>query len=122
MAEENADRESGAEDFEARESFSSGGSDEEFQEYHPTFDSFSTRDAMAEEVEPDIDSATNGADEGSVLDKENDQDDEHESEEIVDETVNAPTPRRRTRSQGRTRRFIIPDAASPSDDLEQIGG
>jgi hypothetical protein len=71
-----------------------------------------------QEVEPGIDSATNGADEDSVLDKENDQNDEHESEEIVDETVNAPIPRRRTRSQGKTGTFIIPDAVSPSDDLE----
>jgi hypothetical protein len=54
MAEEHADRESGAEDFEARESFNGGGSDDELQEYCPTFDHFSTRDAMAEEVEHDI--------------------------------------------------------------------
>jgi hypothetical protein len=40
MAEEHADRESGAEDFEARESFSGGGSDDEIQEYSPTFDHF----------------------------------------------------------------------------------
>jgi hypothetical protein len=52
MPEEHADRESGAEDFEARKSFSGGGSDEEFQENRQTFDSFSTRDAVAEEVEP----------------------------------------------------------------------
>ncbi len=56
MAEERGGRESGAEDFEARESFSGGGSDDEIQEYRPTFDHFSTRDAMAEEVEHDIDS------------------------------------------------------------------
>jgi hypothetical protein len=31
---------------------------------------------MAEEVEPDIESTTNGEDEDSVLDKENDQNDE----------------------------------------------
>ncbi len=73
---------------------------------------------MAEEVEQDIDSATNGADDDSVLDRENDQDDEHESEETVDETVDEPSPRRRTRSQGKTRTFVIPDSASPSDDLE----
>jgi hypothetical protein len=51
MAKEHADLESGTEDFEARESFSGGGSDNEIQEYHPTFDHFSIRDAMAEEVE-----------------------------------------------------------------------
>ncbi len=56
MAEEHADRESGAEDFEARESFSGGGSDDEIQEYRPIFDHFSTRDARAEEVEHDFDS------------------------------------------------------------------
>jgi hypothetical protein len=43
MAEEHADRALGAEDFEARESFSGGGSDEELQEYHPTFDPSSSR-------------------------------------------------------------------------------
>jgi hypothetical protein len=68
---------------------------------------------MAEEVEQNIDSATNGADVNSVLDKENDQEDAHKSEYIVDETENEPTPRRRTRSQGKTRTFIIPDTASP---------
>ncbi len=36
-----------------------------------TFDSSSTRDAMAEKVEQDIDYVTNGADEESMLDKEN---------------------------------------------------
>jgi hypothetical protein len=74
---------------------------------------------MAAEVEQDIDSTTNGADDASVLDRENNQDGEHESEEIVDATVNEPTPRQRTRSQSKTRTFITPDAASrPSDDLE----
>jgi hypothetical protein len=47
MAGEHADRESGAEDFEALESLSRGGSDDELQEYRPTFDYFSTRDVMA---------------------------------------------------------------------------
>jgi hypothetical protein len=50
---------------------------------------------MAEEVEQDIDSPTNWAGD-SVLHRENDQDDEHESEEIAEETVNDTTPRRRT--------------------------
>jgi hypothetical protein len=53
IAKEHADRESGAEDFEARGSFSGGGSDKELKEYRPTFDPFSTRDAMAEKVEHD---------------------------------------------------------------------
>ncbi len=51
MAEEHADRESGAEDFEARESFSGGGFDDELQGYRPTFDHFSTRDVRAEDGE-----------------------------------------------------------------------
>jgi hypothetical protein len=51
-----------------------------------------------------------------VFDQENDQEDEDESEEIVDETVNVSTPRGRTRSRGKTKTFIIPGAASPSDD------
>jgi hypothetical protein len=117
MAEEHADRESGAENFEARESFSGGGSDEGLQEYHPTFDPFSTRDAMAEEVEHDIDSPT-VADDDVMLNKENEMDDDQESEEIADETVNVPTPKRRTRSQGK-KTFIIPEAASPSDSEDE---
>jgi hypothetical protein len=117
MAEEHADRESGAEDFEARESFSGGGSDDELQEYRPTFDHFSTRDAMAEEVEHDIDSPT-VADDDVMLNKENEIDDDQESEEIADETVNEPTSQRRTRSQGK-KTFIIPDAASPSDSEDE---
>ncbi len=71
---------------------------------------------MAEEIERDIDSATNMAHDDFLAGQGNDQDDEHESEEIVDEIVNAPTPRRRTRSHGKTRTFIIPDAASPAGD------
>jgi hypothetical protein len=68
---------------------------------------------MAEEVEHDIDPPT-VADDDMMLNKENKIDDDQESEEIADETVNAPTPKRRTRSQGK-KTFIIPDAASPSD-------
>ncbi len=107
MAEKHA--ESGAEDFEARESFSGGGSDDELQEYHPTFINFSTRDVMAEEVEHDINSSTD-ADDDKMLNKESEIDDE----ETTDETVNEPTPKRRTRSQGK-KTFIIPEAASHSD-------
>ncbi len=92
MAEEHADRESGAEDFEARESFSGGRSDEELQEYRPTFDPYSIRDAMAEEVEHNIDSPT-AVDEDVMLDKESKIDADQESEEIADETVNEPTPK-----------------------------
>jgi hypothetical protein len=96
----------GAEDFEALESFSGGGSDDEVQEYR--FDHFSTRDAMAEEVEHDIDSPP-VADGDVMLNKENEVDDAQESEEVADETVNEPTPKRRIRSQGK-KTFIIPDA------------
>ncbi len=96
----------------------SAGSDEELQEYHClTFDPFSTRDAMAEEVEHNIDSPTE-ADDDVTLDKENKIDHDQESEEIVDKTVNAPTPKRRTRSQ-RKKPFIIPEAASPSDSEDE---
>jgi hypothetical protein len=90
MAEEHADRESGAEDFEARESFSGGGFDEELQEYRPIFDPSSTRDAMAEELENNIDSPT-AADDDVMLDKESEIDDDQESKEIADESVNVPT-------------------------------
>jgi hypothetical protein len=100
MAEEHADRKSGAEDSEARESFSRGGSDDELQEYRPTFDHFSTRDARAEEVEHNI-ASPKVADDDLMLDKENEIDDDQELEEIADETVNEPTPKRRTRSQGK---------------------
>jgi hypothetical protein len=91
---------SGAEDFEARESFNGGGSDEELQDYRHYFDLFSTRDAMAEEVEHTIDSPR-PADDDVMLDKENEIDDDQESKEIV----NAPTPKRRTKSQGKKTSF-----------------
>ncbi len=71
---------------------------------------------MAKEVEHTIDSLT-GVDDDVTIDKENEIVDDHESEGIVDETVNAPTPKRRTRSQGK-KIFIIPEAASPSDSEE----
>jgi hypothetical protein len=45
---------------------------------------------MAEEVEHSIDSPA-AADDNVTLDKENEIDDDQETEEIVDETVNAPT-------------------------------
>ena len=117
MAEEHADRESGAEDFEARESFSGGGSDDELQEYRPTFDHFSTRDAMAEEVEHDIDSPR-VEDDDEMLSKESEIDDDQQSEETADETVKQPTPRRKTRRQGK-KAFNIPPAASPSDSEDE---
>jgi hypothetical protein len=117
MAEEHADRESGAEDFEARESFSGGGSDHELQEYRPTFDHFSTRNAMAEEVEHDIDSPT-VEDDDETLSKESEIDDDQGSEATADETVKEPTPRRKTGSQGK-KAFNIPAAASPSDSEDE---
>ncbi len=117
MAEEHADLESGAEDFEARESFGGGGSDDELQEYRPTFDHFSTRDAMAEELEHDINSPT-VEDDDKTLSKEREIDDDQgsdsSSEATADETVKEPNPRRKTRSQGK-KAFNIPAAASPSD-------
>ncbi len=81
------------------------------------FNPFLTRDAMAEEVEHNIDSPT-AADDDVVLDKESEIDDDQESEEIEDETVNARTPKRRNRSQGK-KTFIIPKAASPSDSEDE---
>jgi hypothetical protein len=103
MAEEHADREQGAKDFEALESFSRGRSDNELQEYRSSFDHFSTRDVMAEEVEHDIDSrhSPTVADNDEMLNKENEIDDDQGSEETADETVNEPTPKRRTRSHSR---------------------
>ncbi len=68
---------------------------------------------MAEEVEHDTDFPT-VADDDVMLNKENERDDDQESEEVADETVNEPTPKRRTRSQGK-KTFIIPEATSPSD-------
>ncbi len=63
---------------------------------------------MAEKVEQDIHSGTNGADDDSVLDRGINKDDEHESGEIVDETV--------TRSKGKTKTINTSDAAIPSED------
>jgi hypothetical protein len=62
---------------------------------------------MAKEVEHNIDNPT--AADYVMLDKESERDDDQESEEIVDETVNAPTPKRQTKSQGK-KTFIIPEA------------
>jgi hypothetical protein len=53
---------------------------------------------MAEEVQHDINSHT-AADDDVMLSKENKIDDDQESEEIADETVKAPTHKRRTSSQ-----------------------
>ena len=58
------------------------------------------------------------ADDDVMLNKENKIYDDQESEEIADETVNEPTPKRRTRSQGK-KTFTIPAAASPSDSEDE---
>ncbi len=81
--------------------------------YRPAFDHFSTRDARAEEVEHGIDSPT-VEDDDETLSKESEIDDDQGSEATADETVKEPTPRRKTRSQGK-KAFNIPAAASPSD-------
>ena len=53
---------------------------------------------MAEEVEHDTDSPTM-EDDDETLSKESEIDADQQSEETADETVNEPTPKRRTRSQ-----------------------
>jgi hypothetical protein len=72
---------------------------------------------MAEEVEHDIDSPT-VEDDDETLSKESEIDDDQGSEETTDETVNQPTPRRNTRSQGK-KAFNIPPAPSPSDSEDE---
>jgi hypothetical protein len=72
---------------------------------------------MAEEVAHDIDFPT-VADEDVMLNQENKLDDDQESEEIADETVNVPTSKRRIRSQGK-KAFIIPEAASPAESEDE---
>ncbi len=72
---------------------------------------------MAEEVEHDIDSPT-VEDDDETLSKESEIDDDQGSEATADETVKEPTPRRKTRSQGK-KAFNIPTAASPSDSEDE---
>jgi hypothetical protein len=72
---------------------------------------------MTEEVEHDIDSPTI-EDDDETLSKESEIDDDQRSEKIADETVKQPTPRRKTRSQGK-KAFNIPPAASPSDSGDE---
>jgi hypothetical protein len=72
---------------------------------------------MAEEVEHDINSPR-VEDDDEVLSKESEIDDDQQSEETTDETVKQPTPRRKTRSQGK-KAFNIPPAASPSDSEDE---
>ena len=73
---------------------------------------------MAEEVEHDIDSPT-AADDDVMLNKENEIDDDQKSEEMADETVNVPTPKRRTRSQGK-KSFIIPFQKQPVPRIRRM--
>ncbi len=72
---------------------------------------------MAEHVEQDIDSPT-VADYDETLDKGIEIDDDQGSEVTANETVNEPTPKRRTRSQDK-KTFTIPVAASPSDSEDE---
>jgi hypothetical protein len=72
---------------------------------------------MAEEVEHDIDSPT-VADDDETLSKESEIDDDQGSEATANETVKEPTPRQKTRSQGK-KAFNIPAAASPSDSEDE---
>jgi hypothetical protein len=64
---------------------------------------------MAEEKSKTL-TPHNADDDDSVLDRGNYRNGEHESEEIVDETMNEPTPRRQTQSQDKTKPFNIPKA------------
>jgi hypothetical protein len=66
------------------------GSDGELQEYHPLFEDLSTRDAMTEEGGQGSPPAIIVAD--FMLNRHANNDDEQDSERIVDETVSVSFP------------------------------
>jgi hypothetical protein len=75
------------------------------------------RTGKAQVVEHDIDSPT-VEDDDEKLSQESEMDDDQGSEPTADETVKEPTPRRKTRSQGK-KAFNIPAAASLSDSEDE---
>jgi hypothetical protein len=116
MVEERFDRESGAEEIVALESFNEEGSVEDTLRNCPPYEPPSAGDTKDEAEEPRIshNDTEPSADKNSMCDK----DAEQEPEEIGDETVLRFLPKGFTKSQGKTTPFSYPGPILPSDDSE----
>ena len=123
MAEERVDRESGADEIVARESFNEKGSVEDTFRNCPPCEPPSAEDAKDEAEEPRISHSDTepSADKDSMCDREDDKDAEQEPEEIGEETVRRSVPKGFTKSQGKTTTFSYPGPILPSDD-SKFGG
>jgi len=123
MAEERVDRESGADEIVARESFNEEGSVEDIFGNCPPCEPPSAGDAKDEAEEPRISHSDTEplADKDSMCDREDDKDAEQEPEEIGEETVRRSLPKGFTKSQGKTTIFsyLGPNRPIlPSDDSD----
>ncbi len=121
MAEEHIDRESGAEEIVARESFNEEGSVEDILGNCPPYEPPSAGDAKDELEKPRISHSDTepSADKNSMCDQEDDKDAEQEPEEIGDETVRRSLPKGFTKSQGKATTFSYPGPILPSDYVVQ---
>ena len=102
MAEERVDRELGAEEIVARESFNEEGSVEDIFGNCPPYEPPSAGDAKDEAEEPQISHSDTeqSADKNSMCDRKEDKDAEQEPEEIGEETVlRSASPKAEARPQ-----------------------
>jgi hypothetical protein len=122
LAEERVDRESGAKEIVAQESFNEEGSVEDIMIFGncPPYEPPSPGDAKDEAEEPLISHIDTepSADKNSMCDREDDKDAEKKPEEIGDKTVLRSLPQGFTKSQGKTTTFSYPGPILPSDNLE----
>ncbi len=119
-AQERVDRESGAEEIVARESFNEEGSVEDIFRNCPPYEPPSAGDAKDEAEEPRISQSDiwPSADKNSMCDREDDKDAEQEPEKIGDETVRISLPKGFTKSQGKATTCSYPGPILPSEDSE----
>ncbi len=120
MAEERVDRESGADEIVARESFNEEGSVEDIFGNCSPCEPPSAGDAKDEAEEPRIihSDTEPSADKNLMCDREDDKDAGQEPEEIGEETVRRSVTKGFTKSQGKTTTFSYPGPILPSDDSE----
>ncbi len=120
MAEERVDRESGADENLARESFNEEGSVKDIFGNCPPYEPPSAGDAKDEAEEPRISHSDTepSADKNSMCDTEDDKDAEQEPEEIGEKTVRRSLPKGFSKSQGKTTTFSYLGPILPSDDSE----
>jgi hypothetical protein len=117
MAKERVDRESGADEIVARESFNKEGSVEDMFGNCPPYEPPSAGDE-AEEPQISHSDTEQSADKNLMCDREDNKDAEQEPEEIGDETVRKSLRKGFTKSQGKTTTFSYPGPILPSDDSE----